>query len=228
MGYQTLQPETLQPALAEFWALVARQHGVIEVSVPRAAGRSGPGLVVHRRSVLRGEDVTEHNAIPVTTALVTVIDIAPRLTRSALEGAINEADRLGLFTPAELRAELDRIAPRPGMASVRKLLDRHTLLLTDSELERRFPPIARRAGLPPPLTQQRVNGFRVDFFWPDLGLVIETDGLRYHRTPAQQARDRERDQAHAAAGSRPCASRTPRCVTGLATSNPRSGPSGGA
>ena len=45
-----------------------------------------------------------------------------------------------------------------------------------------------------------MNGYRVDFYWPDLGLVVETDGLRYHRTPAQQARDRRRDQAHAAAG----------------------------
>ena len=51
-----------------------------------------------------------------------------------------------------------------------------------------------------PQTGNRVNGFRVDFHWPELGLVVETDGLRYHRTPAQQARDRRRDQAHAAAG----------------------------
>ena len=43
----------------------------------------------------------------------------------------------------------------------------------------------------------------MDFFWPDLGLIVETDGLRYHRTPAQQARDRRRDQAHAASGLRP-------------------------
>jgi len=35
---------------------------------------------------------------------------------------------------------------------------------------------------------------------PELGLVVETDGLRYHRTPAQQARDRRRDQLHTAAG----------------------------
>jgi very-short-patch-repair endonuclease len=48
-----------------------------------------------------------------------------------------------------------------------------------------------------------VNEFRVDFYWPELGLVVETDGLRYHRTPAQQARDRERDQAHLAAGRTP-------------------------
>jgi very-short-patch-repair endonuclease len=50
--------------------------------------------------------------------------------------------------------------------------------------------------LPPPKTGVRLNGFKVDFFWPDHGLVVETDGRRYHRTPAQQGRDRRRDQAH--------------------------------
>jgi len=59
--------------------------------------------------------------------------------------------------------------------------------------------IARRAGLPA-RTRRRVNDFRVDFHWYELGLVVETDGLRNHRIPAQQASDRERDQAHAAAG----------------------------
>jgi very-short-patch-repair endonuclease len=50
------------------------------------------------------------------------------------------------------------------------------------------------------LSQQRVNGFRVDFYWPEFRLIVETDGLRYHRTPAQQSRDRIRDQGHAARG----------------------------
>src|SRR4029077_10528564 len=35
---------------------------------------------------------------------------------------------------------------------------------------------------------------------PHLALVVEADGLRYHRTPAQHGRDRLRDQTHAAAG----------------------------
>jgi very-short-patch-repair endonuclease len=56
------------------------------------------------------------------------------------------------------------------------------------------------AGLPRPETREWVNAFEVDFYWPGLGLVVETDGLRYHRTPAQQARDRRRDQTHTAAG----------------------------
>jgi len=80
------------------------------------------------------------------------------------------------------------------------VLDRATFTLTDSELERRFLPIVRRVGLPKPATRQWVNGHRVDFLWPELGLVVETDGLRYHRTATQQARDTVRDNAHRAAG----------------------------
>jgi very-short-patch-repair endonuclease len=83
------------------------------------------------------------------------------------------------------------------------MLGARTFRLTDSELERRFLRIVEKARLPRPLTQQNVAGFRVDFFWPDLGLVVETDGLTYHRTPSQQARDRLRDQAHLAAGLTP-------------------------
>jgi very-short-patch-repair endonuclease len=58
--------------------------------------------------------------------------------------------------------------------------------------------------LPRPLTAQIVNGEEVDFFWPELGLVIETDGLTYHRTPQQQAKDLARDQKHVASGLTCC------------------------
>src|SRR4051794_9259283 len=65
-------------------------------------------------------------------------------------------------------------------------------------------PADRPPGRPPQTPHQHwLNGFRVDFFWPDLKVVVETDGLRYHRTPAQQARDHVRDQVHFAAGLRP-------------------------
>lgn len=113
---------------------------------------------------------------------------------------MNEADKLGFVDVEALRSALDDLRWRPGATALKRLLDRPTFALTDSELERRFLPIARRAGLSAPSTGERVNGFKVDFHWRELGLVVETDGLRYHRTPLQQARDRERDQAHAAAG----------------------------
>jgi very-short-patch-repair endonuclease len=89
------------------------------------------------------------------------------------------------------------------VARLRGILDAQVFISTDSELERWFLPLARRAGLDLPETGCLVNGFRVDFFWAELGLVVETDGLRYHRTPAQQARDKIRDHTHAAAGLTP-------------------------
>ncbi|MEA2361513.1 MAG: hypothetical protein QOD71_658 [Thermoleophilaceae bacterium] len=186
----------------EVYGIRKRRGGPIEVTVPAGAMRRRPGVRVHRAALPPGERTT-HHGIPVTTPVRTLVDLAQRLDARALEAAVNEADKLDLVDPERLRAALEARDGHHGVKALRGLLDRRTLTLTDSELERRFLPIARRAGLPPPLTQQRVNGFRVDFYWPELELVVETDGLRYHRTPAQQARDRRRDQAHAAAGLTP-------------------------
>ena len=113
---------------------------------------------------------------------------------------VNAADRLDLIDFEELRKEVEATPPRPGLPALRGLLDRNTFTRTDSALERRFLRLVRSARLPEPQTQAWVNGFRVDFYWPELGLVVETDGLRYHRTPTQQARDLQREQVHAAAG----------------------------
>jgi very-short-patch-repair endonuclease len=144
--------------------------------------------------------MTSEYGIPVATPIQTIIDMSLRLDRPGVERMINEADKYNLTRPPQLREALGDRAGEPGVALLRKILDRRTFRLTKEELERRFLPLVRRAGLPVPLTGQFVNEFEVDFYWPDLGLVVETDGLRYHRTPAEQARDRLRDQAHTAAG----------------------------
>ncbi len=132
--------------------------------------------------------------------MLTLVDLATMLDRAALTAAVNEADRLGLLDPEALREALEEHRGRRGVRRLRELLDRETFVLTDSELERMLVPIALRAGLGKPESQVWLNGFRVDFVWPELRLVVETDGLTYHRTPAQQARDRVRDQAHVASG----------------------------
>ena len=105
-----------------------------------------------------------------------------------------------MIDPDRLRRALDDHSGEPGIRPLRKVLDKHTFRLSDDELERLFRPIAASAGLPTPLTKHMVNDFEVDFFWPDLGLVVETDGWRYHRTPSAQTRDALRFQTHTAAG----------------------------
>jgi very-short-patch-repair endonuclease len=173
------------------------ENGRIEISVPTRRDPHRPGLIVHRRAAV---EVERRRRIPVTTPVCTLVDLATRLTVEQLERAVNQADILDLTDPEALRSALDGLAGRPGVAMLRSVLDRHTFTPTDSELEQRFLPLAQSAGLPLPETRRYLNSFKVDFHWRELGLVVEADSLRYHRTPAQQARDRRRDQAHAAAG----------------------------
>jgi hypothetical protein len=108
-----------------------------------------------------------------------------------------------VIDPDALRKALEGYAGAPGVRPLRAILDKHTFRLSDDELELLFRPLVAAAGLPTRLTKVKVNDFEVDFFWPDLGLVVETDGWRYHRTPAAQTRDALRFQTHTAAGLTP-------------------------
>jgi very-short-patch-repair endonuclease len=133
-----------------------------------------------------------------------LIDLAASLRQASIERFINEADKRQLINPESLRTALDGYSSRrPGVAKLRAILDEPTFVLTESELERLFLPIVREAGLPSPRTGRWVNGFKVDFYWPELSLVVETDGLRYHRTAAQQTKDLIREQTHVASGLTP-------------------------
>ena len=182
---------------AALWGLLPPSPG-IDVVVPRGTVRRRPGIRVHRRVDLGPEHRRRAKGIPLTDPSSTLVDLASCLTERRLERAINQADRLDLIDPEALRAVTESLPRRPGLARLRRLLGGRAL--TDSGLERRFLALVRSAGLPEPEAQVWVNGYRVDFYWSQLGLIVETDGWRYHRTPGQQATDRRRDQAHVAAG----------------------------
>jgi very-short-patch-repair endonuclease len=185
---------------AELWGIGKEPDGQIEVSLRVFSARERPGMRIYRRPRLEDRDVTAFSCIPVTGVVRTLIDCSRHLDTAGIERMINEADARRLIRLDALRAELEGRPGQWGVGKLRDVIDQRTFRLTDSELERRFLSLVESAGLPLPETGRWLNGFKVDFFWPDLGLVVETDGLTYHRTPAQQARDRVRDQAHTAAG----------------------------
>lgn len=177
-----------------------REGDAIDVILPPGMPRRLPGIDA-RNVHVRPEHIGTIDGIPVTSPGRTLVDLAHTRSRHDLETAINEADVQGLIDPEALRRALPDFAGVHGIAKLRRVLDVATFVLTPAGVERHFLPIAVRAGLPPrPLTQQRVNGFLVDFFWPDLKLVVETDGLRYHRTAAKQSADLVRQQTHLARG----------------------------
>jgi very-short-patch-repair endonuclease len=165
----------------------------IHVTVPRRANPAPDRIAVHRRDLPEGA-ITLHDGIPITTVLQTLIDTAPNRSRPELERMINQADSRDLLRVDVLHRSLAGRS-EPGAGVLRAILDEDAFVLTDSEAERLLVPIALRAGLGKPQTQAWIAGYRVDFFWPEHGLVVEIDGLRYHRTPQQQRRDLEREHA---------------------------------
>jgi hypothetical protein len=188
---------------AALWGIGEELPGRVDVSVKRRCELRRPGLKVRGRPTLGADDLAAMDGIPVTAVVRTLLDLACEIPSRRLERAVNEADKRDLIDPEELRIAVGDYAGQPGARNLRELLDKRTFRLSDSDLEILFRPIAETAGLPPPLSKQVVNGWEVDFYWPDLGLVIETDGLRYHRTASTQTRDVRRDRAHALAGMTP-------------------------
>ena len=172
------------------------------MSVPRHTKLSRAGIRVRSRPALRAAEIVRRRNIPVTDIVRTLIDVAAESGLAVVERAVNEADKRDLITPDELRRNSPATRARRVFGHCASS-SRYTFRLSDSDLEVLFRPIAESAGLPIPSTKQIVNGFEVDFFWPDLGLVAETDGLRYHRTPSTQARDARRDRTHVLAGITP-------------------------
>jgi hypothetical protein len=175
------------------WEMVRRRHGVLAC---------GDGAVLSHRSAaeLWGIGHEERGRIDVT------IRRRSKITRSGIKVRAR---------PSLSSRSITRRHGIPVTDPVQTLIDLATELLP-LRLERAVneaDKLALAAGLPLPLTKDLVLGFEADFFLPDHDLIVETDGLRYHRTPAQQARAARRNQTHTAAGSASSASRTGRSLT---------------
>lgn len=182
----------------------ARLHGldrstskVVELTVQRASRSVRCSATVHTTEHVGPLDVVTVDGLRCTSATRTIIDLAASgARRGRLEAAIDSAVRLGLSAPIVIERRLAELRG-PGRRGAREL-DR---LLVDSGgetiLERRFLELMRRGGLPRPTTQavQRRDGrhvARVDFLFPDHGIVVEVTGRLGHSSPAERARDAQR------------------------------------
>ena len=73
---------------------------------------------------------------------------------------------------------------------------------TRSEAERRALDLIRRAGLPSPETNQRIEGYEVDLVWRRERLIVEIDGYAFHSMRRSFEHDRRRDRQLTAKGYR--------------------------
>jgi hypothetical protein len=140
------------------------------------------------------------SGIPITSPARTLVDLAGVLSLRELERAIHRTELLGLATIDELETRFS--SDRPGIGKLRDILAAGAPAPTRSELEQRFLAFVDDYALPTPHVNEHVEGFEVDFHWPDARLVVELDGFAFHGTREAFERDRARDTALQAAGWR--------------------------
>ena len=163
------------------------------VTSPRK--RHSSRRITFHHAHLREDEVTAEQDVPTTTPARTLLDLAPRLPSPTLARMIETAPSKG----APLAELLERHPRRPGAAKLRALLAR-AMPFTRSDLEAKLWDAMERAGLPTPKVNAVVEGYEVDFSWPDRRVIAELDSYVTHGSRAAFERDRERDRQLTIAG----------------------------
>lgn len=192
--------------------VAARLHGLrqsagrMDVTVPGRRVRI-PGIDAHQTRTLHPDDVTAVERIPCTSLARTLVDEAETESERGLERMIGRAEELRIFDLGDLRRALARANGRRGACKLTKVVGVEPAI-TRRELEERFYAICALAGLPRPRVNLPIvlddGGPHVvaDFAWPELRLIVETDGWASHGTRRAFVHDRRRDRRLALAGWR--------------------------
>ena len=184
---------------AVLWGLLAPDGAVPDVIVTTGRRRPQPGVRLHRTRDVAPTEQRLRSAVPVTSPLRTLLDLAAWGDPREAIRAAEEAQVRRLVRPAELAGLVDR----PGAPLLRRAAAPDGRMpFTRSEAERRLLRLVARAGLPRPRTNVRLAGHEVDALWPRERVVVEVDGYAFHSSPAAFDRDRRRDADLQAAGYR--------------------------
>ena len=166
------------------------------MTIPGDRGFPAPnGVKLHRSRTLAPQDIRLHQGLPVTSAARALLDVAARLPDRDVEVLLAEAlFARRLLTREEIAGLLARAGQHPGRARLERVASAQLNdTRTDSPPEERLLELIRAGGLPEPRLRVHVLGYRLDFFWPELGLAVEVDAYGTHGSRARFESDRRRD-----------------------------------
>ena len=171
----------------------------VDFTVPVNHKGNRPGIEVHRIADIKDAHVSSRKGIRVTSPLRTLVDAGAVLRPPQVEDVFDRAVSRRLASPAAVLAEIERLSQhgRTGVGVLRSVLleqgvgtDR-----SPSYLEAKARRLFRRAGLPEPVCELKWGDhgqFRLDFTWPELGLVVEVDGWDCHSSHQARQHDLSR------------------------------------
>jgi hypothetical protein len=193
---------------ALWWGFDGAQEGTAHVTVSsRRRLRCRHGLVVHSTTRDLDRLTTLNDGVRVTTPAQTLLDLCASHGDEALPRAfLAHCLSHRLLSASRLESFLRKQRKRaPGTRRLRALVQLLGGGNVDSSIELELLKVLETAGIPAPRSQfvVRHNGRfvgRVDSAWPDLFVVLEIDGYRYHSDPRTFVHDRIRQNALVNAG----------------------------
>jgi very-short-patch-repair endonuclease len=142
--------------------------------------RRHPGIRTYRSEWI---ERTTFRGIPVTTPARTIIDLSADEPYERLRRQVNEALNQRRITPRDLVTSGHR-----GAKKLRAILK--TAAPTRSEFEDIV--LASLDGLPRPEVNRANGRYVPDFRWPEFGVILEADSVRFHDHLLARADDAER------------------------------------
>ena len=161
----------------------------IHVSTPRRI-RSIENIVVHDRRTIRRE---WHKGLPVTSPSQAILDFAATNRHRLLRLVLANADHDNLLDTRALQRLIGQgIA---GTAALNHALGIHLPQLADTRSDGEVDLVlfCETQNIPIPEVNVYLYGHLVDAVWREQKLVVEVDGHRGHRTPAQLYANHQRD-----------------------------------
>jgi len=185
---------------AKLWKLIDTDVPLIHVTIRGRNGARPQGVHVHRTNCLNRSEVRIVEGLSTTSPARTLIDLAAHADLRTLEYAIEEAIVHKRITERQLLHAAARSKGHRGAARIRAVLAaQREPGITRSKAERRFRALIRAAQLPQPLTNVKLHGYKVDAYWPELGVVVEVQS-QFHLTKAALERDTRKAARLTAAG----------------------------
>jgi hypothetical protein len=168
----------------------------LELTIVAAHTPKRSPLRVHRVcEAPPADEIRVRDGLNVSSPTRLLVELAARETPDELRRLITEMARKRLLDPRRVERTLARHARAPGIVDLRAALAAYRPTPADkSGFEREFAHwLASDPRIPPPDRNVHLDSWELDFYWPDHGVVAETDGERYHMLPGDRERDYRKD-----------------------------------
>ncbi len=171
--------------------LRATSSAKVAVTVPNRGGRKRREDITVHYGAIHPWEIDDVDGIPTTIVARTLMDLAEHFPPRVVEKAIARAEQLRSFDLDQIGRVLAAHPHRVGAKRLIRILSLQPVTRHDADegIEELFLAIVDDIHLERPVIKPdiyipgRASPYQPDFFWPDLKLIVETDGRQTHLTP---------------------------------------------